>query len=33
MLEDVPYDIYEAAHEDAIDQPGSVEQDTTHTGL
>ena len=33
MPEDVPCDICEAAHKDAIDQPGSVEQDTTHTGL
>ena len=33
MPEDVPCDICKAAYKDAIDQPGSVEQDTTYTGL
>ena len=33
MLEDVPCDIYGVAHEDAIGQPGSVDRDTTYTGL
>ena len=33
MPEDVPCDICEVAHEDAIDQRSSVEQDATHTGL
>jgi superfamily II DNA helicase RecQ len=33
MPDDVPCDICGVAHEDAIGQPGSVERDTTYTGL